>query len=257
MDENKNEILEEGTESLTEEMEEVAEETVEEAEEAVEEITEEAEDEVEDSTEAEKYVDVKLLIAENAKLKRTNKVLKGILTGIVAIVLVVAIAFGGVNLYKTVYNPYNHMGYYNISGMTIEDVAELNDMTVEEVIEMFSLPEDISPNTYYDVMEFLIPVSYMAEMYGIDVETMKEAFGFGDEITGDSTWGEALDSMTLLTYLGSEELVDEFKADYGFGDEVTSETLWGKVRAKANKIDYERHLAEQATAVEEDITEAE
>lgn len=253
MDENKNEILEEGTESLPEEMEEVVEETV---EEAVEEITEEAEEEVEDSTEAEKYIDTGLLLdevadlrMENEALKKTNKTLKGILTAIVAVVVAVALVFGGTKLYKTVYNSYNHMGYYNTSGLSLADVAELNDMTVEEVIDMLGIPEDVKPDTYYDVLEFLIPVSHMAEMYGIDVETMKEAFGFGEEITGSSTWGEALDTMTLLNYWGSEERVEEFKAEYGFGDEVTSETLWGEIRAKANKIDYEKSLAEKATEV--------
>lgn len=252
MDENKNEILEEGMETPVEEIVEEAENEI--SEEAEELIADEAQ-EVEDSTEAEKYVDVDLLINEVARLRKANKVLKGVLTAIIAVILAAAVAFGSFKLYKAVYNPYNHMGYYNMSGMSVQDVAEMNDMTVEDIIKELQLPDDVKGDTYYDVIEFLVPVSYMAQMYGADFETLKEAFQLGEHITGDSTWGEALDSMTLLTYMGSEEVVDEFIAEYGFGEEVTSETLWGEVRKTVNKIDYERHLAEMATDVFEDATE--
>lgn len=260
MDENKNEILEEGTESPVEETVEEAvvetEEVV--AEEVAEEATEEAvdgEEEVEDSTEAEKYVDVNLLIDKIAEIRKKNKILKGVLTAIVAVIVAIALAFGGMQIYKAVYNPYNHMGYYNISGMTIADMAEANNITVEDIIDQLRLPEDVKEDTYFDVVEFLVPVSYMAEMYGADFETLKEAFSLGEHITSKSTWGEALDSMTLLTYLGSEEVVEEFIAEYGLGEDVTSETLWGDVRKTVNKIDYERHLAEMATEVIEEVTE--
>ena len=257
MEENKNEILEEGITPEEEAVEETVEETVEEIvedvieEAAVEEAFEEAE---EDFTEAEKYLDTNLFIdeiaelrMENESLRKSNNVLKGVLGGILAVALAVILAFGGMTAYKTLYNPYNHMGYYNISGMTLEDVAAMNNMSIEEAKEMLNLPDDVKGNTYYDVVEFLIPVSQMAEMYGADVETLKEVFSLGEEITAESTWGEAIDSMPLSVYLGSEEMVAEFVAEYNLGDEVTGETLWGEIRKTVNKIDYERHLAQMAT----------
>ncbi|MBQ3110636.1 MAG: hypothetical protein IJC69_05795 [Clostridia bacterium] len=263
MDENKNnELLEEGVEEAVEAAEEVLEEAVEAVEDAVDEAVEEIAEgqEVEDSTEAEKYIDTMLLIdevtelkIENEKLSRTNKALKGVLKAIVAIVIIAALAFGGMKAYKTFYNPYNHMGYYNISGMTLESVAEMNNMSVEQARRMLQLPDDVKGDTYYDVVQFLVPVSYMTEMYGMSVEEMKEAFSLGEEITAESTWGEALDTMPLKIYLGSEEAVSEFVAEYNLGDDVTADTLWGEVRKTVNKIDYERYLAESAT----DVTEAE
>ncbi|MBQ8001861.1 MAG: hypothetical protein IJ297_00240 [Clostridia bacterium] len=261
MEENKNEILEEGTtpsDEVTETVEEaVTEETSQMIEDAVtdEENTEELEEAlfVEDSSEAEKYIDVKLLIAENAALKKANKIMKGVLTTLAALVIAALVIFAGFKVYKAVYNPYNHMGYYNISGMTLEDVAEMNDMTVEEIIAELNLPKDIKADTYYDVIEYLVPVSTMAEMYGADVETIKSAFQLGDHITADSTWGEALDSMPLSVYFGDDEVLAEVIEEYNLGDNITGETLWGEIRPTINKIDYERHLAEQAT----DVTEAE
>lgn len=266
MEENKNELLEEGTtpdaETVEETTDAVEEEVLEEAAETFEtdEDVEEVESfdeeslEEEDTTEAEKYIDVKLLIAENAALKKANKLMKGIIAAIVAIALAFAIGFGGYKVYKTVYNPYNHMGYYNISGMTLDDFAEQIGMSVEEVVEEFQLPEDIKPDTYYDVVEYLIPVDYVAQMqFGVDAETVIQAFELGDEITGESTWGDALDTMPLRVYYGDEELLNEAIAEYNLGDDVTGDTLWGEVRPIVNKIEYERYLAQKAM----DATEAE
>ena len=260
MEENKNnEVLEEGTAEVEEAVEEAAVEAVEEAE-AAEEAIEETLEEEADSSEAEKYVDTMLLIdevadlrMENEALKRTNKILKGVLKAIAAVVIVACVVFGGMTAYKTFYNPYNHMGYYNISGMTLEEVAELNGMSVEQVKEMLHLPDDVKGDTYYDVIDFLVPVSYMTEMYGMSVDELKETLSLGDEITGESTWGEALDTMPLKVYLGGEDAVSEFVAEYNLGDDVTGDTLWGEIRKTVNKIDYERYLAESAT----DVTEAE
>ena len=276
MDENKNELLEEGTEEVAEEAVETVEEAeaagevaeeAAEAEELLEEMAEEDFDELEeaaeeDSFEAEKYLDTGLLLdeiaelrMENEALRRSCKIFKGIFAGVLAVIVAVVLAFGGMTAYKTLYNPYNHMGYYNISGMTLEEVAELSDMTLEEAKTALQLPDDVMGNTYYDVVEFLVPVSYMAEMYGADVETLKQAFSLDDSITGDSTWGEALDTMPLSIYIGDEETLKDFIAEYNLGEEVTGETLWGEVRKTVNKIEYERHLAEMATDVTAEIAE--
>lgn len=260
MDENKNvseEIVEEAAEETVEAAEEVAvKEAVEESAEAVtEEAADEAEafeegvvsfEEEEDSSEAEKYVSVERLIDENARLKTVNKILSGCL----AVIAAVAIIFSVMKLAGNFYNPYNHMGYPNFSGMTVDDFAEMYGFTLDEIKEEYNLPDDVKGDTYFDVIEYLIPVGTMADNYGVDFETMKEAFQFSDDITPESTWGEAYDSIPLSILVGEGEEFEEFKENYGFGDEITTETPWGKVRKKVLKQDYEEYLAEQATADE-------
>lgn len=266
MDENKNEILEDGAESPVEESEDVNETT-----EAAENVLEDAlvndytadtdnEEDAESSEDAEQYISKEMLLDEvivlrskNAALKKSNKTMKITLTAIAAAVICAVLIFTGIAVYKYVYNPYNHLGYYNISGMTLADVAEQNDMSLEEIRFELRLPDDVKADTYWDAVEFIVPASYMAQVqYGVDFETIKQAFQFGDEITGMSTWGEAMDTMPLSVYCGSEEDVAEFVREYSLGDNVTGETLWGEVRKQVNKKQYEEYLAQQAT---EDVTE--
>ncbi len=262
MDENKKDILEEledGTEEVSEETEDRETELLEDAYEALDDMGDDVEEETE-SSEAEQYVDVKLLIDEVAVLRRQNKLMKRIFKAMAAVVVAVALFFGGVTAYRTFYNPYNNMGYYNMSEMTFADFSEMSGVSMEEAIIMYGLPEDLKADTYYDVVEFLIPLSYMAKINGVDVAVVKEVFGFGEEITDESTWGEALDSLTIDKYIelsGMEQTVEELISEYGLKSTVTGETLWGEVRGKINKVEYERFMAEKATEAEMDVTEAE
>ena len=261
MDENKKETIEELSETVeendsnvVEEVDLVAEatentETVEdefaEDEEEAEEILDEEdleEDLEEDSSEAEKYVQVKLLIDQVNALKKKNRILSLIIVAI----CVVAIAFGGVKLFGELYNPYNHMGYPNYSGLTLGEFAQQQGISVEEFKSMYNLPDDVKENTNFDAVQYIIPVSKMAEMNGVDFATMKEVFQFSDEITPDSTWGEAYDSIKLSVLFGEEEL-KELKETYGLDESVTLDTTWGEIRRTVDKIEYEKYLTETAT----------
>lgn len=263
MDENKNEILEEGAENPVEESETADAVLAAVSDASTEDEMAAMDNEDEESTEeAEKYISKEMLLdevivlrGENAALKKSNKIIKNVLRAIVAVVICAALIFAGIRVYKYVYNPYNHMGYYNISGKTLADVAEDSGMSLEEVRFELRLPDDVKADTYWDAVEFIVPASYMAQVqYGVDFETIKQAFQFGDEITGMSTWGEAMDTMPLSVYCGSEEDVAEFAREYDLGDNVTGETLWGEVRKQVNKKQYEEYLAQQATEkVEEDL----
>ena len=146
MDENKNELLEE-TSEVTPDAEEIVEELAE-TEVAVEEIESEMEfAEVEDNTEAEKYISKDLLLDEVIELRTLNKVLekknrtKNILLGIIlGAIGILAAVLCVVSIYSSTYNPYNHMGYSNYTGETIQSVADNEGISVKEIIDTYDLP---------------------------------------------------------------------------------------------------------------------
>lgn len=146
-----------------------------------------------------------------------------------------------VNIEST-YNKYNRMGYIDVSGKTIEDIAKESDMTVEEFLEEYDLPADMPKDTNETAAFYTIPVSRMAEMYEMDFSEMKEALQWGDEITETSTWGEAEGLTKVGIYVGEENL-DSFKEYYGLGDEVTADTLCKDIR---NIVDNKRREEEFA-----------
>lgn len=127
-------------------------------------------------------------------------------------------------------NKYNEMGYIDVSGKTVADIAKEQGMTTEEFLAAYSLPADMPADTTETAAYYNIPLSKIAEMYAMDVETLKETLQLGAEITGDTPWGVAEGEATVGVYVGAEN-VDAFKAQYGFGDEVTAQTKWKEVRA--------------------------
>lgn len=156
-------------------------------------------------------------------------------SAMIAWILVAVLALGDVYYYMTnIYNKYNHMGYLDTNGYTIGDAVAGMGMDFEEFKEMYGLPKDMKKDTYMNAAQSMIPIYKMAELNNVDFETLKSEYDFGDEITEDSTWGEAIDTMTLKTYVG-EESFEEFKTEYGFGDEITLETKWGDVRKTVEK----------------------
>ena len=54
----------------------------------------------------------------------------------------------------------------------------------------------------------------MAKMYDMSVDDLKELLGLGDEVTEDTTWGDAYDMATLEKIVGEEGL-EVFKEQYG------------------------------------------
>ena len=169
-------------------------------------------------------------------------------SAIVAWILVAALLVVDIAYYMTnIYNKYNHIGYLNVSGYTIGEVVAGMGMTFEDFKEMYGLPADMRKDTYMESAQSIIPVSTMAEMNGMDIETLKESYGFGDEINENSTWGEAIDSMTLRDYVGENQFED-FKTQYNLGDDVTLDTLWGDIRKDVEKLQLAERLAEEAAA---------
>lgn len=254
MDENKD--FEEKVEEVAEEAVEAVEEAIEEAEETVGEVAEEAAEAVAEAEEA--FEETAEAFAEAANeaegaieeaVEAPKKKVGPIIALIVVIVLVAAcgvmVAMGKV---PQIYNKYNHMGYVNITGRTIADIAKDNGMELSEMLEQYGLPADMPGNTQESAAYYMMPVKTIAQMYGMDFNGMKELLGFGDDVTEDTAWGIAEGEVTLDKYIGEDNL-DSFKQEYGFGDEITGETKWKEVRNtvdNASKKKYDEQKAQEA-----------
>lgn len=236
MDENKNlenvqDVAEEVTETVEETVEEIAEEAVEETPE-VEEVTEDAEVPAEEIVEA---------AVEAPKKSKAGAIIAGIL--VVAIIAAAAIVF------MLTDNKYNRMGYVDISGKTVQDLADQMGVSLEEFLKQYELPADMPANTTESAAYYNIPVRVMAQMFGMDYATMKETLKFPETVTEDTTWGEAEGEVTLRDYVG-EENFEGFKEEYGFGEEVTLDTKWKEVRKTVDTAQKEARIEQEKAAAE-------
>ena len=128
-------------------------------------------------------------------------------------------------------------------------------MTLDEFKDQFSLPKNMPKNTYESAAFYAMPVSKVAEVYGISFDTLKSELGLPDEVTENDEWGKVEGEMTLRQYVG-EENFDDFKTAYGFGDEVTLDTKWKEIRnivdtkQKERREEQEKQLAEESAEPE-------
>lgn len=212
-----------------------------------------------------------------AKAKK-NKKLKiiGIIAGIVIIVGGIAASGfvsrgddGGIrfNTYSgwlpKVVNKYNHMGYIDVTGNTIGDIAESMGMHVNDFKEQFGLPEDMPASTTEMVAMYTMPAKNYGQMYGLDFATMKDLLHIpdttedGEEITEDTPWGVVQGEVSIADYVGDTgdgQAVESFKEEMGLGDEVTGETKWKEVR---NTVDEkQRQAAIESKKASEESEEA-
>ncbi len=257
MEEKEKELLnaqnaaEEVSEEITEEVnEEAVDDALEEVSEETEQEFEEVPEEADECTEAKKYVDIEKLAKQVKSLKIKNMILSLLL----AVIIVAAVVFTGVKAYMN-YNPYNNLGYPNTSGLTLEDYAKFNGITVDEIKAELKLPDDVKANTYLDVIDYIIPFAVIAENYGVDVDTAKQMFQVADTVTGETPFGEAMDTVPLSAYVGTGDVLTEFIEEYNLPDTVTEDTLWGEVRRKVLKIQYDRANAPKEEKEEEVVEE--
>ncbi len=247
MDKNLNEFGK-MSEDITEEVTEAAEETVEAAEELAQE-TEEAAAEVaaaaEDVAEAaEEVIEEAAEITEPAIEAAAPKSKAKAMIAVVAAVVIVAVAM----ITSTMeFNKYNRLGYVDISGKTVQDLIDAQGMELSEFLEMYGLPEDMPADTTEAAAYYSIPAGKIAEMYGMDFETLKTTLNIPAEVTEETTWGEAEGEIALINYVG-ESNIDSFKAEYGLGDEVTGETKWKELRAIVDTKQKEAREAQEAEA---------
>ena len=189
---------------------------------------------------------------EPEEIKKGSKI--GIIIAVIAAVVVIAVA-AMTSMMET--NKYNKMGYVDISGKTVQDLIDQQGITLEEFLETYGLPSDMPADTIEAAAYYTIPVKNIAQMYGMDFESLKEKLQFPDTITEDSTWGEAEGEVTLANYIGEDNL-EEFKSQYGLGDNVTGETKWKEIRNTVDeKQKAQREEQEKAQAEAEKSKESE
>ena len=175
---------------------------------------------------------------------------------VVAIVLALAIVAAACVWFFMPKNPYNKMGYVDISGKTVQDLADQMGVPLADFLAQYELPEDMPADTTESAAYYNIPVKIMAQMFGMDYATMKETLHFPEEVTEDTTWGEAEGMVLLKDYVGEENL-DSFKEQYGFGDEVTLETQWKEVRTAVDTAQMEARIEQEKAALEAEKLAAE
>lgn len=144
---------------------------------------------------------------------------------------------------------YNNLGFANVSGMTIGEICKEEGASIDSLILQYSLPGDITEDTYWDVAGYLAPVSIR-----IGLQTLKDEYnlthittdsGEKIEITDDMPFGLVYDEFALKD-LVSEEQFEEFKAEYGLGEDVTLETKMKEVRSVIEKAEIEKREEEEA-----------
>lgn len=203
--------------------------------------------------------------AEEQPVKGSNK---KVVVGVVVViaVLVVAAIISVFAIYgKTWFNPYNK-NHIDVTGRTTGEVADMMGMEYDEFIQTYNLPSDMPETTFESAASYLIPAGTYAEMNGVDLAELREFFGWDESITEETPIGEALDKTKLSLYVG-EDYLDTFKEQYGFGDEITGDTLWGEVRETVElrqkaEYDAQREAMEEETsddgddAATEEVTEA-
>lgn len=239
MEENKN--LENEIEETVEEAVEETAEAVEEAVEAVEEAVEETAKAAEEASEGVEYAAEETFepVAETIGVfeepieepKKVSK--KGIIIATIVAVVIIAAA---VVTSLIDFNPYNRLGYVDISGKTIQDIADAQGVSLEEFLENYKLPKDMPGNTTEAAAYYTIPAGIIAKMNGLDFETLKTVLKLPENATEDTPWGEAEGGISVADYIGGEDKLPAFKEKYGLGDDVTGSTTWAEIRHQVDLV---------------------
>ncbi len=250
-------------ENLNNEELETVEEAVEVAEEIVEEVTEEAES-VETEVEAEAaeeavQTEAEEEIAEEYPEEYSDEVLAksngGKIAAIVGGAVVVVLAIVAALWYFGVINPYER-GYVDVSGVTLEELAEQSGYTVSEFKKANGLPMLMPKSTHENAVQNNVKLKSAIVNSGMTFEDFKAHYGWGDNITENSTVGEALGEAKLSVMLGLGEVdeetakstLDEFKKYYELGDDVTLDTPYKEIRTHMDEKAREMNIKEKEEA---------
>lgn len=190
---------------------------------------------------------------ESAPAKKNKKTVIGV--SVAAVVVIVA-AVLLIMFKNTLFNPYIK-DYIDVNGITIGETADRQGMEYSDFLEFYDLPKDMPKSTPQQAAVYNIPAGRYAEaIVGWDFESMKQQLGWGDDITEETTIGDALDQTTIGNYVG-EDRFEEFKSTFGLDDSVTVDTLWGEVRNIVDTKQKEEYEAEMAGITEEPAEETE
>ena len=193
---------------------------------------------------------------ETAK-KSANKLVVGIAAAVAAAAVIVALLMAfdivpkpfkkdanekALKIRVVKNNPYEK-DYIDTTGQMIGEIADKNGYTMEEYRELFGLPKDMPASTNSNAAQNYIPLKIMMKQYEMTIDQLREAYGFGEDITEETTLGEATGELTLAALFGLSDASDEEKAEnlakikemYGLGDDVTLETKYKDVRQQIDE----------------------
>lgn len=214
--------------------------------------------------------DVSEAVEEPEKKKSAAPVIALIVVIAAAIILIAYLlfsdSFGG--------NKYNKLGYVNVSGRTVQDIADEAGIELKDFLSEYGLPEDMPGDTTEIAAIYSMPAKmYLQTMIGIDdFEALKTELNIPDETTPNTPktfmdkiksvfvkdkiqpidentpWYIVEGELTINDYSGGA--VEEFKEFYGLGDEVTGETkmkeIQDKINEKTNALLVEQEAANNA-----------
>lgn len=138
-------------------------------------------------------------------------------------------------------NEYNSQ-YIDVSGKTIAEVAADAGQSLEDFLAEYGLPTDMPADTSESAAYYMISTFKMAQMYGMDFETLKSTMQWDDSITRETPWGIAEGETALSVYIGDQNL-EEFKEYYGLDDSITADTKYKEVRAAIDTKNRENRIA--------------
>lgn len=219
--------------------------------------------------------EVAYAVGESVMEEIPTKSKKGVVVGVV-IALVAALLIGAAVMCFVIRKaPYNYLGYINVSGKSIGEIAELQGFDYDEFIAAYNLPSDMPKSTDEAAAYYTIPTGIMAQMYGMDFDTFKmlleipdtisdvslryklidmlsDKFNVGEVIDENTPWGITEGEMTLGAYVGDEDAVEELKAEYELDDKITVDSRWKEVRNAIDKVNLQARKEAEKMA-EDDI----
>lgn len=165
-------------------------------------------------------------------------------------VIVAALILGAV--YVPALNPYNWK-YVDTTGQNIKELADMQGFTLSELKARFDFPFYMPATTSQNAAENSIKLKWILDQNDIDVEKYKELTGTTGDFDENTTMGEIYAMQPLSIVIGAtDETIADFREMYGFGEEVTPDTLFGEVRTaidkktKADRIEAEKEPASTA-----------
>ncbi len=140
------------------------------------------------------------------------------------------------------YNKYNEMDVINVYNGTLQDLADINEMTVEEFKVKMGLPEDMPADTNEAIATGNISIGTLVENSGESIDVVLPqiaAIYEGEaELTEATPYRDIENNMTVANYLGEADAVGVLEM-LGLSEVIKPEDMFGDVRTT-----FERRLLE-------------
>lgn len=132
-------------------------------------------------------------------------------------------------------NKYNEMSYINTANRTIGDIATEKEITVEDFLKMYNLPEDMPANTNEAAAFYQMSVENVAKMYGQPAEEflsiLVQNAKTGVQINKDTLYDDAYGAITIKNHIGDASF-EEFKKAYDLPENITEDSTFSEIRER-------------------------